>query len=55
MIDEKDNKIFLEKQKENFVDLALIFSKIHQRLAAEGYKIENKKIIPPKVMKFDRM
>ena len=44
----RKNRIFTDKEIENFVGLFEILKRIHIRLVNEGYTIENDNIIPPK-------
>ncbi len=41
-------RTFSSKEKHAIIELAKIFKRIHVRLIAEGYIIENGNIIPPK-------
>ena len=42
-------KIFTEEEMKNLVGFYNVLRKVHIRLIKEGYKIENGKIIPPKL------
>ena len=48
-MDSDTKKIFTEEEMKNFAGLYDVLEKVHIRLMKEGYKIENGKIIPPKL------